>query len=193
MRESAERHRGGTRRAGDDAGRTRAEDAYDAFFQSSWARLQGQAYVLTGSLEQAQDLTQEALLRAWTHWDRIAGYEDPEGWTRRVLHNLCIQSWRRAQVRRLDGTRATVTPTATPTETPTDEDHVLLAQAMRHLPGAQARALLLHDGLGLTVAETARELGVPEGTVKSWLSRTRKTVAAHLNRSVQTAQGGGEP
>lgn len=178
MTESAERHR--------------AEEAYDAFFQASWARLQGQAYVLTGSLEQAQDLTQEALLRAWTHWDRIAGYEDPEGWTRRVLHNLCIQSWRRSQTRRFDGPRHTATAAASSTDE-VPQDHVILAQAMRHLPGEQARALLLHDGLGMTVVETARELGVPEGTVKSWLSRTRKTVAADLNRSVETARGGGEP
>jgi RNA polymerase sigma-70 factor (ECF subfamily) len=57
-----------------------------------------------------------------------------------------------------------------------------LAQAMRLLPGPQARALLLHDGLGLTVTETAQELEVPEGTVKSWLSRSRTIVAAELNR-----------
>jgi len=192
VRESAERRPSATRHAVEDGRRDLgAEDAYDAFFQDAWPRLQGQAYVLTGNLEQAQDLTQEALLRAWTHWDRIAGYEDPEGWTRRVLHNLCIQSWRRAQVRRLDDARATATSTVSATVAASD-DHVLLAEAMRHLPGDQARALLLHDGLGMTVAETARELGVPEGTVKSWLSRTRKTVAAHLTRSVRAAQGGGE-
>ena len=165
---------------------TTAEEAYDAFFRASWARLQGQAYVLTGSLEQAQDLTQEALLRAWTHWDRITGYESAEGWTRRVLHNLCIGSWRRTQVRPMSVVREPATTVDAPT------DHVLLAEALRHLPGAQARALLLHDGLGMTVAETAGEIGVPEGTVKSWLSRSRKIVAAHLERSQRFAPGGGE-
>lgn len=164
----------------------RAEQAYDAFFQSSWPRLQGQAYVLTGSREQAADLTQEALLRAWTHWDRIAGYENPEAWTRRVLQNLCIQSWRKSHVRRLAGPPATTYPADVP------DDHVLLAEAMRRLPGDQARALLLHDGLGFTVTEIARELEAPEGTVKSWLSRSRKIVAENLNRAVQTAHGGGE-
>jgi RNA polymerase sigma-70 factor, ECF subfamily len=154
-----------------------AGEAYDAFFQTSWAGLQAQAYVLTGSMEQAQDLTQEALLRAWTHWDRISGYDSPEGWTRRVLQNLCVASWRKAQVRRAIGPR----PLATTVDMP--EDHVSLAQAMRLLPGPQARALLLHDGLGMTVAETAQELDVPEGTVKSWLSRSRTIVAAELNRS----------
>ena len=163
-----------------------AEQAYDAFFQSAWPRLQGQAYVLTGSREQAADLTQEALLRAWTHWDRISRYENSAAWTRRVLQNLCIQSWRKSQVRR----RADPDRTATSADVP--DDHVLLAEAMRRLPGDQARALLLHDGLGFTVAETARELGVPDGTVKSWLSRSRKIVADNLNRSIRTAPGGGE-
>jgi len=160
--------------------------SYDAFFAASWARLEGQAYVLTGSRELAQDLTQEALLRAWTHWNRVAGYDNPERWTRRVLHNLCIQSWRRSQVRRRPG------PPDTSTAPETADDHVLLAQAMRLLPGEQARALLLHDGLALTVAETAQELGVPEGTVKSWLSRSRKVVAANLIRQFETTHGGSE-
>ncbi len=163
-----------------------AEEAYDAFFTASWARLQGQAYVLTGNRELAQDLTQEALLRAWTHWNRIAGYDNPERWTRRVLHNLCIQSWRKSQVRRFGN------PPEIPTTPEMAEDHVLLAKAMRLLPGEQARALLLHDGLGLTVAETAHELDVPQGTVKSWLSRSRKIVAAHLTRQFETTHGGSE-
>jgi RNA polymerase sigma-70 factor (ECF subfamily) len=163
-----------------------AEEAFDAFFTASYARLQGQAYVLTGSREQAQDLTQEALLRAWTHWDKVSAYDSPEGWTRRVLHNLCIASWRRSKVRRT----ADLRPLATTAEAP--DDHVVLAQALRRLPGEQARALLLHDGLAMTVVETAEELGVPEGTVKSWLSRSRKIVAADLHRQLETTAGGGE-
>jgi RNA polymerase sigma-70 factor, ECF subfamily len=168
-------------------GDARAEQAYDAFFQSSWPRLQAQAYVLTGSREQAADLTQEALLRAWTHWDRISEYESPEAWTRRVLQNLCIQSWRKSHARRLAGPAETTVTADLP------DDHVLLAEAMRRLPGDQARALLLHDGLGFTVPEISRELGAPAGTVKSWLSRSRKIVAENLNRAVRTAPGGGEP
>ena len=65
-------------------------------------------------------------------------------------------------------------------EIPTN--HLHLAEAMRSLPGQQARALLLHDGLGMTIAETARDLGVPEGTVTSWLTRSRKVVATKLQQ-----------
>jgi len=157
-------------------------EAYDAFFKASWSGLFGQAYVLTGSQELAQDLTQEALLRAWKHWDRIESYDSPEAWTRRVLHHLCIQSWRRSRPHRSAGHRQIAqTEMARADEMP--DDHVQLAEAMRSLPGAQARALLLHDGLGMTVAATAQELGVPEGTVKSWLSRSRKIVAANFTAS----------
>jgi RNA polymerase sigma-70 factor (ECF subfamily) len=165
----------------------RGGEAYDAFFKASWGGLFGQAYVLTGNQELAQDLTQEALLRAWKHWDRIGGFDSPDAWTRQVLHHLCIQSWRRSRPRRSTGqTEMAQTGMAQTESVPADpmpDDHLQLAEAMRSLPGDQARALLLHDGLGMTVAATAQELGVPEGTVKSWLSRSRRIVAANLTRS----------
>ncbi|MGD0881656.1 MAG: SigE family RNA polymerase sigma factor [Acidimicrobiales bacterium] len=151
------------------------EAAFDAFYMRSWGRLYGQAYVLTGDRETSEDLTQEALLRAWKRWSRITAYEDPEGWARRVLHNLCIESWRKVRTARSRTTHLVEAGPDMPVH------HFQLAQAMRTLPGEQARALLLHDGLGMTVPETAAELGVPEGTVRSWLSRSRKIVAARLD------------
>jgi DNA-directed RNA polymerase specialized sigma24 family protein len=57
---------------------------------------------------------------------------------------------------------------------------------MRSLPGEQARALLLHDELGIIVPETAAGLDVPEGTVRSLPSRSRKIVAARTEQSVHS-------
>ena len=153
---------------------SRDEAGFDSFFDGSWRKLQGQAYVLTGSRESAQDLTQEALLRAWRHWDAVSKLENPEAWTRRVLQNLCIESWRRS---RRKEPKADV-----PIHAEIPDSHSEIAEAMRSLPSNQARALLLHDGLGMTVAEVAAELEVPEGTVKSWLSRSRKVVAERLGQ-----------
>jgi RNA polymerase sigma-70 factor (ECF subfamily) len=48
------------------------------------------------------------------------------------------------------------------------------------LPRQQREALVLHDGIGLSAAEVAIELGVPEGTVRSWLSRSRAMLAPIL-------------
>src|SRR5664280_611310 len=73
-----------------------AASSFDEFFRSSSRRLFAQAFVLTGSRELAQDLTQEAFARAWARWRKIERLDDPESWTRRVLHNLCIDAWRRS-------------------------------------------------------------------------------------------------
>lgn len=42
------------------------------------------------------------------------------------------------------------------------------------------RALVLHDGAGMSIQEVASEMKVPEGTVKSWLSRGRSAAALKL-------------
>jgi len=157
------------------------ELAFDSFVADVGKRLLSQAYVLTGSKEEAQDLTQEALLRAWKHWSTIGRYDSPEGWTRRVLHNLCIQSWKKTRraLTGLDGSTTVEIP----------EHHGEIAQAMRSLPGDQARALLMHDGMDMSVSEVATELKVPVGTVKSWLSRSRKLVAARLEQMDPDSKG----
>jgi RNA polymerase sigma-70 factor (ECF subfamily) len=153
-----------------------SEDEFDSFFDDAWPRLQGQASALTGSRELAQDLTQEALLRAWRSWEKVSRLESPEGWTRMVLHNLCIASWRK--------TRRQPTKHDPVVHGQIPEFHAEIAAAMRSLPGSPARALLLHDRLGMTVAEVADERKAPEGTVKSWLSRSRRVGARleHLDR-----------
>ena len=145
---------------------------FDTFFDDAWPRLQGQAYVLTGSLEQAQDLTQEALLRVWKNWGKVSILDNPEAWARKVLHNLCISSWRTSQQKRMKH--------EIPVDSEIPDSHVEIAQVMRSLPGKRARAHLLHDGLDMTSAEVAAELGVPEGAVKSWLSRSRELLADRL-------------
>ncbi len=60
--------------------------------------------------------------------------------------------------------------------------------ALAHLPEPQREALVLHDGLGLSVAEVASELGVPEGTVRSWLSRGRAVLAPILSAGDDTME-----
>jgi RNA polymerase sigma-70 factor (ECF subfamily) len=141
------------------------------------------AYMLSGDLQVAQDLTQEAFLRTWSRWPRIGKYDDPQGWTRRVLYNLVISRARSDKVRR----RAVDPPRSVP---PPDESHLMLAAALRSLPETQMRALILHDGAGLSVQEVAFEMKVPEGTVKSWLSRGRASAAQSLGTS-STLKGAG--
>jgi DNA-directed RNA polymerase specialized sigma24 family protein len=62
--------------------------SFEEFFQTMVRPLIGQATVLTGDVSVAEDLAQEALARAWAHWDVVAGLERPDAWCRRVLDNL---------------------------------------------------------------------------------------------------------
>jgi RNA polymerase sigma-70 factor (ECF subfamily) len=61
-----------------------------------------------------------------------------------------------------------------------DVEALELARALDTLPPPQRTAIVLHDAGDLSVADVARELDVPEGTVRSWLSRGRKALAAEL-------------
>jgi RNA polymerase sigma-70 factor (ECF subfamily) len=161
-------------------------DEYVAFFGAAKASLMGQAYLLTGDVEEARDLVQETLLRAWKIWSTLRLYEDPQQWARRVLHNLAVSRWRRERVRNLVRFRIP-TQVAGP-----DASHLDVVNALRLLPMNQRRALVLHDVAGLSVVEVAAEIGAPEGTVRSWLSRGRNALAKDLGIVAQalTDDGG---
>lgn len=154
--------------------RASAEAEFEAFFRSTGPGLVGLGYVLTGNPTQAQDLAQETLTRAWERWGQVGGYDDPASWCRRVLLNLATSEWRKS--RRRSGTAAPEGQTPAP-----DLEAILLAQALRTLPEPQRHAIVLHDGAGLSVPEVAAQLEVPQGTVRSWLSRGRRLLAERLD------------
>ena len=143
-------------------------------YASSYARLVGQVTVVTADRDAAEEAVQEAFGRLWTRWETLGSYDRPEAWVRRVAINLAISRWRR--LRRLR-------PLADRTGAVGEEDAVLrhdVQKALRTLPVRQRHALLLHHVVGLPVVDVAREMGAPEGTVKSWLFRGREALQRSL-------------
>jgi DNA-directed RNA polymerase specialized sigma24 family protein len=55
-----------------------------------------------------------------------------------------------------------------------------LAEELRALPLTWRKAIVLHHLVGMPVAEAAKTLGVPAGTVKTWLARGRRVLAVRL-------------
>ena len=153
-----------------------AAGAFDDFFRTTGPKLVALGYVFTGDRAQAQDLAQETLLRAWKRWEAVSAYDDPAAWCRRVLCNLATSEWRKATRRQAVPLSVTVSPEP-------DVEAMELARALDTLPAPQRTAIVLHDAGDLGVAAIARELEVPEGTVRSWLSRGRKALAAELSLS----------
>src|SRR4051794_38381397 len=107
---------------------------FDAFYQHEYPKLCRLAYVLTGSRGTAEDLTQETLLRALRHWDRVGTYDRPDAWARKILMNLATSRGRRlvSEARALLRLRSerTHSPTVAP-----DHD---IAVAIRKLPAFDA-------------------------------------------------------
>nr|MDT0662756.1 SigE family RNA polymerase sigma factor [Micromonospora sp. DSM 115978] len=155
----------------------RDPDSFDEFYRATSPRLLGYAIALTGNRAEAEDIVQEAYARAWRQWRTLVGHPSPEAWVRLVTSRLTTDRWRR-----LHGLRNTLArrgPVADVTDAP-GEDTVLLVGALRQLPTHHRRALALHYLYDLSVDQIATELTVPAGTVKSWLSRGRASLAAIL-------------
>ena len=154
------------------------EREFDDFYNASFARITGQVYAMIGNRDEAEECVQEAFVRAWAHRRKLDRAEYPEAWVRTTAYRLAVSRWRRTTRGRRPADRAlgAATETAAPSET-----HVALVAALKQLPEAQRQALVLHHLADLPVHQVAREVGVPEGTIKARLSRGRAALAALLS------------
>jgi RNA polymerase sigma-70 factor, ECF subfamily len=152
------------------------DDDFESFYAAAFHRIAGQLFVVTGDLQDAEDVTQEAFARASVRWSRVRTYDIPEAWVRRVALRLATDRFRQARrrlaaLRRLD---------AEPRMPAVSVEALALADELRALPLSWRKAIVLHHLVGMPVEEVARTLGVPAGTVKTWLARGRRALAARL-------------
>jgi RNA polymerase sigma-70 factor (ECF subfamily) len=159
-----------------EGSRVRDERGFEEFYAAVFGRLVGQLYLVMGDLHETEDVVQEALTRAALRWARLRDYEVPEAWVRRVAMNLASDGFRRARRRLAMAARLR----SQPEDSGPQEGSLAIVEALRALPVAQRKAIVLHHLLDLPVDRVAAELGVPIGTVKSRLARARCTLAARL-------------
>lgn len=150
---------------------TDIEEIYATHFHSLTVEL----YAFTGDLGLAQDLVQEAFCRAIPRWTKIATYDNPIAWLRRVAFNLATSRWRRAKTAMAFARRQRAEHVARPTP-----DRVALVAALSTLPAKHRRVVVLHHLADMPVAAIAQMDGVPEATVRVWLHRGRTALAARL-------------
>ena len=155
-----------------------AEQQFAAFYDATFGRTLACVYALTGDRGEAEDVAQDAYVRAWPRWRSLQTYDDPSAWVRQVACRIAVSRWRRARtalshVARQRGREMQAAP-------PSD-DTVALVTALSQLPEAQRRALVLHHIGNLPVAEIARLESVAVGTVKARLSRGRAALADRLS------------
>jgi RNA polymerase sigma factor (sigma-70 family) len=143
-----------------------------AICQREYAPLVGLLGLYCGSREEAEDLAQEALIRLASRWDSET-IDNPRAWLRRVGFNLATSRARRSMAHRRALRRAEMERAV---EREADAaDAVAVRRALRSLPERERRVLVLRYYADLSVADTAAEMGCPEGTVKTL---THKAIAA---------------
>jgi RNA polymerase sigma-70 factor (ECF subfamily) len=158
----------------------------DELFRATQERLVVSMYALTGDLREAQDVVQEAFVRAVVHSRRVLAAESPEAWLRTVARNVARSRWRRhVRLGQLLG-RSDRPPPSIPDISP---DRVALYTAIRGLPARQREAIALHYLADLPVDEIADLLGTTAGTVKSRLHRARQTLSHRLRDDSTPALG----
>ncbi|HEU5150363.1 MAG TPA: sigma-70 family RNA polymerase sigma factor [Iamia sp.] len=128
------------------------------------------AYRLLGDRSEAEEVTQEALVRVYLRWRRVGPYA--EAWTARVAANLALDHHRRRSRQRRHA--ETVAPTtATDVADPAAGlvSRLELAEGLRRLPRRQREVVTLRYLADVSEAETARLLGCSPGTVKQHAHR----------------------
>jgi RNA polymerase sigma-70 factor (ECF subfamily) len=160
---------------------------FEELYTSTFGRLVGQLFLVTGDLHEAEEVVQEAFTRAAGRWHRLRDYDQPELWVRRVAINLATDGRRRrrrlAVLAQLDAEAAAVVP-------PISVDGLAVAAALATLPRRQRQVVVLHYLLDVPVEEVARQLSVPVGTVKSRLARARSALAAQLDVEIDRPRSG---
>jgi RNA polymerase sigma-70 factor, ECF subfamily len=156
-------------------------DVYGALYRRLVLQLTGPC----GDVSTAEEVVQEAFVRAIAHGAAFRRADSPEAWLRRVAVNLARSRWRR--LRKYAGLMPRLAePTTIPDLSP---DHLTLMSALERLPRAQREVIVMHHLADLPVHEVAAALGVPPGTVKARLSRGRAALAELRSESSEVPHG----
>ncbi|WP_327309629.1 hypothetical protein [Streptomyces sp. NBC_01298] len=140
--------------------------AFDALYGRTAPALARQAYLLTGRHALACEAVERAFQLAWDRWPEVATDPDPVGWVRAATYEYALSPWHRFRRSHRH-----------PDEPPADPADRVLLDAMLELPPAHRRTVLLYDGVGLDLPDTAAETEASTPTAGSRLVNAHADLA----------------
>ncbi|MFF3746357.1 RNA polymerase sigma factor [Streptomyces kronopolitis] len=151
-----------------------ATAAFDALHARHAVALTRQAFLLTGRPRVAERAVARGFRRAWQHWPRVAVDPDPAGWVRAEVYEYALTPWHRL----CPALRCARTPDPhTGRAEPSDPE---LLATLLSLPAPYRRTLVLHDGAGLGLSETAAEVEASTPAAAGRLAHARERIAERL-------------
>jgi RNA polymerase sigma-70 factor (ECF subfamily) len=146
---------------------------FEAFFRAEYPGLVRVLAPIVGDRGGAEAVAQDAFVKAMGRWSKIAGYDRPDAWVRRVAVRDAVRAAKRSRREvALHELRAA----------PVDVDGRLdLYQALARLPARQRAAVVLHHLAGWPTADIAEVLGCADATVRVHLHRGRDRLTATLS------------
>ncbi|MET8075065.1 sigma factor-like helix-turn-helix DNA-binding protein [Streptomyces sp. NPDC005303] len=151
------------------AGSLTPAQAFDALYTFCAPALVRQTYLLTGRRELARESVERAFQLAWQRWPEVAVDRDPAGWVRIMAYEYALSPWHRLRPRH-----------RRPEDLPADPSARALMAVLLQLPPTQRRTLLLYDGVGLDLPETAAETEASTPATAYRLMNARAAIAARL-------------
>ncbi len=149
------------------------ESDYSAFFLEQFPRVVRTIHLIVRDRGRAEDIAQDAFVQLLKDWPRIASYERPDAWVRRVAIRMAVRGVRRDQLWSVLRARIGIRP---PPE-PRDLD---VETAVARLPRAQRAAIALFYYEDRPVSEIALILGCTESTARVHLHHARRKLAVLL-------------
>lgn len=153
----------------------RHEDEVERFCAEAYPELVAALTHHCGDVYLAEELAQEALVRACQRWEHVKQLESPVGWCYRVGVNAANSWFRRRRIERRATRRLAVVSDAV-VEPAGGADAVMVRRALGRLTGPQREAIICRYFLDLSAEQTASVLGSTAGAVRALTHRAIQTL-----------------
>ena len=147
---------------------------FERFFEAERDRLFKALFAITGSRQEAEDISQEAFVRVWERWDRVSAMDERAGY----LHRIAMNVFRDKRRRVLLEMKRVMHLTPPPDAFEAVEARSVAAVALSSLTRRQRAAVVLTEGLGYRAEEAGALLGIKGSTVRALLFQARSALSA---------------
>jgi RNA polymerase sigma-70 factor (ECF subfamily) len=175
-----------------DAAFQATQELQNRFVSDNLRRVFLLIYRIVGNVADAQDLTQEAFIKALQRQDQLKDIEKAAHWLSRIASNTAIDFLRRNGKVNFCEIDSLIQPLSEPSESPEQavlrsEHRAYLEQGLSVLTERERTALLLRDVEGLPADEVAQQMKCSKATVRSHIANARIKFRRYVERNRRTA------